>query len=289
MKLGIVADEISRDFAEAVRVGKNLGLGRYEIRNLTSGRAPMCDPVEILAVEEVVEREGVRITALSPGLFKNTSDAAGFAREMAEVYPKAAELAHRWDLPGLIVFGFHKQGATESNAAEFSSDGPPPEIVEWLAKAGERALSDGLDLMIEPEPICWCDTGRATARLIRAAQVKSLKINYDPGNVAWLENRDPIAELKAIAPWIANVHIKDLKPLTEGAGKPEWVPAGDGMINYRAHFEALRQIEYDGPVSLEPHMDGSEEATRACVLGVKRAWDAGIVSATAPVPGGRQR
>jgi len=40
MKLGIVADEISRDFGEAVRVGKKLGLGRYEIRNLTSGRAP---------------------------------------------------------------------------------------------------------------------------------------------------------------------------------------------------------------------------------------------------------
>ena len=120
---------------------------------VTEGWKPWGDPVEILAVEEVVEREGVRITALSPGLFKNTSDAAGFAREMAEVYPKAAELAHRWDLPGLIVFGFHKQGATESNAAEFSSDGPPPEIVEWLAKAGERAQADGLDLMIEPEPM----------------------------------------------------------------------------------------------------------------------------------------
>ena len=42
MKLGIVSDEIARDFAVAVRVGVSLGLRRYEIRNLAAARAPMC-------------------------------------------------------------------------------------------------------------------------------------------------------------------------------------------------------------------------------------------------------
>jgi sugar phosphate isomerase/epimerase len=264
LHLGIVADEISRDFREAVRIGRHLGLRRYEVRNLTSGRAPLCDAAEIAAVEETAEREEVRITALSPGLFKYTDDDAAFAREMAEVYPRAVELAHRWDLPGLIVFGFHKPGATEANAASISSENPPGDVLEWLATAGERAAADGLELMIEPEPICWADTGRAAARLIRRSGVKSVKINYDPGNVAWLWNRDPLDEFEAVAPWIANVHIKDLRPLTQGAGKPEWVPAGQGMIDYRAHFRALRKIGYEGPVSLEPHMDGSEDTTRAC-------------------------
>ncbi|HEV3202413.1 MAG TPA: sugar phosphate isomerase/epimerase [Bryobacteraceae bacterium] len=272
LRLGIVADEISRDFREAVRIGKRLGLARYEVRNLTSGRAPMCDPSEIVAAEETAEREEVRITALSPGLFKYTEDAAAFAREMAETYPRAVELAHRWDLPGLIVFGFHKPGATESNASSIPSDNPPPEIIDWLEAAGERAAADGLELMIEPEPICWADTGRAAAKLIRRAGVKSVRINYDPGNVAWLENRDPLGEFESVAPWIANVHIKDLRPLTQGAGKPEWVPPGQGMIDYRAHFRALRRIGYEGPVSLEPHMDGSEETTRACKDAVERLW-----------------
>ncbi|MBZ5623688.1 MAG: sugar phosphate isomerase/epimerase [Acidobacteriia bacterium] len=272
LRLGIVADEISRDFAAAVCIGKRLGLGRYEVRNLMSGRAPLCDPSEIAAVEATAEREGVRITALSPGLFKFTDDAATFAREMSEVYPRAAELAHRWDLPGLIVFGFHKKGATEANASSIPSDNPPAEVVDWLAAAGERAHADRLELMIEPEPICWADTGRVTAELIRRAGVKSIRINYDPGNVAWLENRDPLDEFAAVEPWIANVHVKDLRPLTQGAGKPEWVPAGQGMIDYRVLFRELRRIGYDGPVSLEPHMDGSEETTRACVEAVERLW-----------------
>jgi sugar phosphate isomerase/epimerase len=263
MKLGIVADEIDRDFAKAVRIGKSLGIERYEVRNLTTGRIPLCDPAEISAVE----REGIEITAISPGLFKNTEDAAAFSREMAEVYPRAAELAHRWRLPGLIVFGFHKPGATEANAAVAGD--PPPCIADWLAEAGERAARDGLLLIIEPEPICWCDTARRTAELIRRSGASSLRINYDPGNVAWLENRDPLDEFDAAAPWIANVHVKDLRPLTRGAAHPEWVPAGEGMIDYRAHFAALRHIGYSGPVSLEPHMDGRAETIRRCKAAVE--------------------
>jgi sugar phosphate isomerase/epimerase len=263
MKLGIVADEISRDFRQAVAIGKSLGIHRYEVRNLTSGRIPLCSPGELRAVEQ----EQVEITAISPGLFKLTESAAVFAHEMAEVYPRAAELAHRWKLPGLIVFGFHKPGATEANA-RVAGD-PPAQIMEWLEEAAERASADGLLLMIEPEPICWCDSARRTANLIGRSGTGSLRINYDPGNVAWLENRDPIGEFDAAAPLIANVHVKDLRPLERGPGCPEWVPAGEGMIDYRAHFAALRRIGYAGPISLEPHMDGSREAIRRCKQAVE--------------------
>ncbi|MCU1237782.1 MAG: Xylose isomerase domain protein barrel [Candidatus Solibacter sp.] len=272
MKIGIVSDEISRDFAEAVRIGSELGICRYEVRNLTAGRAPMCGSAPMLDVEQIAGEAGVEITALSPGMFKLTEDAAAFRREMDEVYPRAAEWAHRWKLPGLIVFGFHKPGATEATAPEFPSASPPEQIVAWLAEAGERAARDGLTLMVEPEPICWCDSGRATAALLARAGSPALRINYDPGNVAWLENRDPLDEFAIVAPWIANVHVKDLRPLTRGAGFPEWVPAGEGMIDYAAHFRALRGVGYDGPVSLEPHMDFSAVATRRCKEALERTW-----------------
>ena len=266
MKLGIVADEIDRDFRKAVAVGRALGIERYEVRNLTTGRIPLCDAAELAAVE----RAGVEITAISPGLFKYTEAAADFAREMAELYPRAAELAHRWKLPGLIVFGFHKPGATEANP-ETAGD-PPAQIVDWLAQAGERAASDRLLLIVEPEPICWCDTATRTAALIVQSGAASLRINYDPGNVAWLRNRDPLDDLAAAAPLIANVHVKDLRPLHRGPAHPEWVPAGEGMIDYRAHFAALRQAGYNGPISLEPHMDGRSETIRRCKMAVESLY-----------------
>jgi sugar phosphate isomerase/epimerase len=266
MKLGIVADEIDRDFRKAVEIGRALGIERYEVRNLTTGRIPLCDAAELAAVEQT----GAEITAISPGLFKYTENAADFEREMAEVYPRAADWAHRWKLPGLIVFGFHKPGATEG--APSAAGDAPDEIVEWLACAGEKAAADGLLLLIEPEPICWCDTARRTAALIERSGAASLRINYDPGNVAWLENRDPLDEFEAAAPWIANVHVKDLRPLDRGPAHPEWVPAGEGIIDYRAHFAALRRIGYTGPISLEPHMDGRAETIRRCKIAVENLY-----------------
>ena len=261
MNFGIVADEIDRSFANAVKIGTSLGIQRYEIRNLLSGRAPMCDPAELREVEAIVERQGLELTALSPGLFKFTEDEAAFVREMSEVYPKAVEYAHRWNLPGLITFGFHKPGATEENASALPAQPVPAQVIDWLTRAGERAASDGIVLMIEPEPICWADTATRTAQLIDKAGAKGLRINYDPGNVAWLQGRDPLDDMEPAAKYIANVHIKDLLP---GTPRPTFVPAGQGLINYRTHFEALRRINYKGPISLEPHMDGNPETIRKC-------------------------
>ena len=269
MNLGIVADEIDRNFATALHIGTALGLRRYEIRNLTTGRAPLCDVAELHEVERLAREEGVEITAISPGLFKYTEDEAAFLREMREVYPKAAEWAHRWRLPGLITFGFHKPGATEENAASLPKQPVPDQVVDWLARAGDQAASDGLVLMIEPEPICWADTARVAASLIERTASRGLRINYDPGNVAWLEQRDPIDEFAVASSWIANVHVKDLLPLEPGASRPTFVPAGQGLIDFRRHLAALRQIGYQGPISLEPHMDGRSETIQSCVRAFK--------------------
>jgi L-ribulose-5-phosphate 3-epimerase len=267
--LGIVADEISRDFATAVEIGKQAGLHRYEVRNLKSGRAPMCDAAELREVERVAAEQEIEITALSPGLFKLVDDEAGFRHAMSEIYPRAAELAHRWGLPGLIVFGFHKPGATEESVASRPAEPVPERVVDWLTEAGKRAETDGLLLMIEPEPICWADTSRTTAALIARTGAANLRINYDPGNVAWFEGRDPIGEFDNAVRWIANVHVKDLLPFAPGV-RPTFVPAGEGMIDYRTHFAALHAAGYAGPVSLEPHMNGSLETIQKCIGAVEK-------------------
>jgi sugar phosphate isomerase/epimerase len=272
---GIVADEIDRNFAAAVNVGTALGLRRYEIRFLTTGRAPMCDEWELRETERIADGEGITITALSPGLFKHADNDAAFARDMSEVYPRAAEWAHRHKLPGLIVFGFHKPGATEQNFASLTQQAIPDQVVDWLAEAGERAEAEGLLLMIEPEPICWADSARAAVGLIGRSKARSLRINYDPGNVAWFERRDPIDEFEVAAPWIANVHVKDLLPSAPGI-RPTFVPAGEGIVNYGAHFRALRHIGYTGPVSLEPHMDGRPETIHRCIDAMQRQYGKAI-------------
>lgn len=272
MNLGIVADEISRDFRQASQIGLAAGLRRYEIRFLKSGRAPMCDQSELREIEHICDGEGLEITALSPGLFKWTDSAEKFRQEMDEVFPRSVELARRWNLSALIVFGFCKPGATEENADLIPSDNPPNWVIDSLAKAGARAEEAGLRLLIEAEPVCWADTGIATVKLIHAAKSQAIAVNYDPCNVAWMTRRDPINEFEIVAPLIANVHVKDQLDAPRGSGLPTWVVPGEGMIDYRPHFDALKRIGYAGPISLEPHINGKPETIVKCKQAVERLW-----------------
>lgn len=263
-QLGIVADEIHRDFREAVRIGTAVGLRRYEIRFLKSGRAPLCEVAELHEIERICANEGLTLSALSPGLFKWTDTPEKCQQQLDDLLPRAIEWAERWKLPALIIFGIQKLGATEANADTLSSDNPPAWVSEMLAQAAEQASAANLKLLIEPEPVCWADSGKAAAQLIRTANAPALGINYDPCNDAWMLRRDPLADFAESAPFIANVHIKDQLDAPVGSGMPTWVVPGAGMLDWRGHLLALKGCGYSGPISLEPHIDGQLETIRQC-------------------------
>jgi len=233
----------------------------------------MCDRDELLEVERIRDGEGIEITALSPGLFKYTSRREDYDRELRDVLPRSLEWAQRWRLPALIIFGFHRQGAVEESADMIADEVPPAELSEWLSMAGERAQEAGIRLLIEAEPICWADTGESTLRLIQDSRSEAIGINYDPANIAWKMRLDPIGEFDAIAPLIANVHVKDLVAAPPGSGIPQWAIPGEGMLDYSAHFAALKRIGYTGPISLEPHLDGRRDTIAACKAAVERIWE----------------
>ena len=269
---GIVADEISRDFRAAVNLGLPLGIRRYEIRFLQSGRAPMCDLSELREVEQLCLDTGVEISALSPGLFKWTDSRQKFNQEMRDVFPRAVEWAHRWKLSALLVFGFGKPGATEELADTLPRQNAPGWVIEALAIAAEQAARENLKLLIEPEPVCWADTGAAAVKMLQQVNSPALGINYDPCNDAWTLRRDPIDDFAVIAPFIQNVHIKDQLDAPRGSGLPTWVVPGQGMMDWRAHFAALQRIGYAGPISLEPHINGQPETIQQCQEAVRNLW-----------------
>ena len=273
MKLGIVADEIDRDFRAAVAAGKKLGINNFEIRFLKSGRAPVCDENELREVKQISDGEGVQITNFSPGLFKYTIDETGFRREMDELFPRVVETAKNWNLASVTIFGFAKTGAKDDDGDLFSSDNPPPKIFDWFAEVCDKAARENLELLIEPEPISWADTFEATRAIIERGGAHNLKINYDAANTAWQNRADKPEEILNAVDLIKNVHVKDQKHERRGSGFPVWLEIGQGEIDYKRRFEILRANNYEGVISLEPHFTFDLPSFARCRDAVLRLWN----------------
>ncbi len=270
LRLGIVADEISRDFREAVRQGKAAGVQCFEARFLKSGRVPACDRHEIDEVDAIASGEGITITAVSPGLFKHAATESDFRREMNDLFPGAVELAQRWKAK-LIVFGFQKPNATEKSFSTIPGD-MPHEIVDQMSEASERARQANVPMLLEPEPICWADTGIRAAELIRRVGCEGLRMNYDPGNVAWMTRRNPVAEWTEIGGLIAHLHIKDIVLNRIDGDFPKWVLPGQGGIAYGELFELLCKTGFHGDISMESHMKMTPALLVEFKEAVERLW-----------------
>src|SRR4051794_25014515 len=70
MQVSIVTDEISADLETAIELGTEWGVSNFELRGYGTQRVPLFTPYHKHRVKELLEEYGVKICAISPGLFK---------------------------------------------------------------------------------------------------------------------------------------------------------------------------------------------------------------------------
>ena len=94
-------------------------------------------------------------------------------------------------------------------------------------------------------------------------------INYDTANVIYYRGVRPEQDIKAIAPYVIHVHLKDQRG---GQSVYDFPPLGEGTISFDAVVEALDQVGYRGPYSAEIEMDGqlSPEEEDTVMVGIRQ-------------------
>lgn len=113
------------------------------------------------------------------------------------------------------------------------------ELLAALRQPFAIADAEGVAIALETElPADAC------CALVEEAAHPALGIYYDAGNAA-AKGYDLAADVRAIAPWLRGVHVKDRK---RGGGS---VPLGRGDADFRAFFAALAGIGYDRPVIVQ--------------------------------------
>lgn len=102
----------------------------------------------------------------------------------------------------------------------------------------------GLQLAIEQEPEHVIRSAAQVRRECRAFE-GAVFANYDVGHGAVL-GEDPAEAVRLLGPYLSNLHLEDIKGRTH-----RHLMFGDGDIDFRSLFGALRDIRYAGDLTMD--------------------------------------
>lgn len=152
-------------------------------------------------------------------------------------------------------------------------------MLDAMGEAGEYAHRFGSYVAVEtgPEPI-------ATLRGFLDLCGPGVGINYDPANLVMVGADDEVAAVRTAGSAIVHTHAKDGRSLKKIApadfyhsfaeGGLEWAatcgvceetPLGEGAVRWIPYLRALREVGYDGYLTIEREVKNGAEDIRMAV------------------------
>jgi L-ribulose-5-phosphate 3-epimerase len=128
------------------------------------------------------------------------------------------------------------------------------DAVRSCVELGERL---GVTIVLENIPSGFLERGEQLAELCDEIASPACRVLFDVANAHMVE--DPVVGLRAVAPFLAYVHLSDTTRQAWGH-----LAVGAGDVDFGAFASELDRLGYDGPTTLEV-IDGAEpdEALRS--------------------------
>jgi sugar phosphate isomerase/epimerase len=99
------------------------------------------------------------------------------------------------------------------------------------------------------------ETGPESAALLveflDSLGAKGLRVNFDPANLVMCVADDPVKGVYTLKDYIVHTHAKDGVQLTADPVTYEELPLGKGNVDWIPYLSALRDIGYDGFLTIE--------------------------------------
>jgi sugar phosphate isomerase/epimerase len=119
------------------------------------------------------------------------------------------------------------------------------DYVDVVHRCGEICEAAGMRYAIEPHPYCWVANAAGVLRLMDQVGCASVGVNLDVSHFF------PVGDIPHVAIYqlgkhIFHLHISD----NDGATNVHWRPGG-GKIDWDAALRALKDVGFDGVVSVE--------------------------------------
>lgn len=239
------------------------------------------------AVREILDAHGMEIVALAPML--NLLDANPGAREERIAYARETiDACAALGVPAMVTYGGASHGMWFQGLPAVGEGHPSNHLTETVGLFAEvfgplagYASERGVRIALETAPRGGGHGNVAHSphlwdRIFDAVPSPALGLSFDPSHLVWLHVPDIPGVIRAYGDRIVHFDGKDTEVLpTElarqgilGAGWWRYRLPGNGDLDWRRIAGALRDIGYDGPISIEnedahhPGLDGVARAAR---------------------------
>jgi sugar phosphate isomerase/epimerase len=166
-------------------------------------------------------------------------DASARARRIEHTIG-CVELARDLGVPGISLEpgGPLPEGMDRDEAVGLYRDG--------LQQVLPTAEACGVDLLIEPEPDLLIERPEQFEQFVLTLPHERVGLNFDIGHF-YCVGVDPAAAVRRLAEHIRHVHLEDIA----GTREHKHLVPGRGAIDLEAVFAALRDVGYDGWITVE--------------------------------------
>ena len=296
-KLGVISDEFSQDFEEALKTMKQFGLEWVEIRTVWGVYNTEASPAQVERIKELLRKYEFRVSVVDTALYKcnlpgtenvvKEKDAYPYSQQM-DLLSRAIDRAQALGAHKLRVFAFWRVADPEPYY---------PRIAEELTRAAEVADKAKMRLALEDEGSCNVGSGHELAAMLKLVPAANLGANWDVGNGYWHgEVSYPAGYAALDKKRIWHMHLKDVRcdaaatakekaeafrkqgtRVTEQS-KCQTAIVGTGQVDLTGQLRALLRDGYEGTLSLEPEYEAPGvthfEATRRSLEGLLKIMDA---------------
>lgn len=258
MKIGIIAELLRLGLRESIQ--RSAQLGATGIQIYADGNLTTLSDSELAEMKQYCNQCGVTVSAVCGDLGGH-----GFSRP--------EEQAMRIDQTMTIIDITEKLDShvVTNHIGVVPSDTASREyknMVYALRAVGRYAMLKNIVIAIETGP----ETPELLLQFLKDVDCKGIGVNMDPANLIMVQGSDPAAATRLLAPYIVHTHAKDgnriqpcdpvkvydafaeggFQKLVEETGELfREMPLGQGQIDWDAYLSALKEIGYDGYLTIE--------------------------------------
>lgn len=257
MKIGILADCFGLGFEEGIKKAAEMKVDGVQLYAVEGELAPENMPAEKRVwARNLVKENGLVVSAICGDLGDGGFAFADRNEGKVAYTKKIVDLA--LDLDCRII-------TTHIGVVPEDPSHPRFEVIaKALKELGDYAHERGARFAIETGP----ETAVTLCKMLDYVNSPGIGVNLDPANLIMSTGDDPVAAVHTLKKYIVHTHAKDGVRLREVPseviygvtnGDPndlvtppfEEVPLGKGSVPYEAYLQALRDIGYNGFLTIE--------------------------------------